>query len=137
MALNCEMWEGLEAEGTFKGAKTLFVRSGTQEDVFRCASDYSHIFFTKEFKDWDTVVAILCKTSCLITVESWAEDVESIPWGIITRVHLLIRVDAPWVHRLKGTDNIILGSDYNGYAYVRDMGIRSVPDDYRSDVEVE
>ena len=132
MALENQFWVGPEAEGTLKGISTLFVKGSVSLDTI-LDSKAPHVFFTKEFNNWDIIRSVLDAQTKLVTVEVWDNDIYEIPWDVKTRARLLVRIEADWVGYLKDTDCIIIGQDYQGIAFVKGMSIQSKPDDYQWD----
>ena len=132
MALENQFWVGPEAEGILKGISTLFIKGDLGLDII-LNSEIPHIFFTKEFNNWDIIRSVLDAQTKLVTVEVWDNDIYEIPWDVKTRVRLLVRIEADWIGYLKDTDCIIIGQDYQGIAFVKGMSIQSKPDDYQWD----
>lgn len=129
MALGDGKFAGPEAEGHLKGIRTLFVKDGIVEQTH----GYPHLFFTKEYKDWEHVCSHLDIGEALVTVETFEGEVENIPYEILTRAHIMVRVHLRDIHLLKPTDTIVVGLPYDCYSYQLGVGIRSTLSDYSLD----
>lgn len=124
-----DMFEGPEAEGHLKGLQTLFIREG-QVDLEHA---WPHLFFTKEYNDYDHIREHIEYDNTLITVECFDHTLASIPRDIINRAHILVRVPLLALDHLKETDSIVVGVDFECVTFQVGTGIKSVPQDYQWD----
>jgi len=132
------LWFGPEVEGTLQRVHTAFVRCGlNKEDTKRLLDrdGLQQVFLTEEFQDWRWLKSVWNQLySCVvITKACYPRDVAKLKRKLLG-IRLFVRVDAKWVHKLSGGDQISLGVPYDLYATRVDHMVYTSPSDYEQDV---
>lgn len=140
------LWYGVEAEGPWRGKASAIIAAPPSADEYKellkglHSGDVEVVFFTETFEDrlWlERCVPDLCQHALLV----WGRCVDQLGAyfacsdPVREHVRVMVRLfDAPWIERLSPQDMISVGEPYNMITFTVADAVRSVPEDYQSDV---
>lgn len=145
--INRDFWFGAEVEGRLSGISSMFVRyrfpNKKEQEKFN-TKKIPHIYLTIEFVEenkqdslaWDIVRDLLFCDKKMITVETSNGSFNNIPADIFNASHIIYRVSAPLMNRLKKLDTVTLDvRPYNIYYTMKDSLTHVEPDAYSGDFD--
>lgn len=153
-------WEGVEVEGgdLERGARTLFIRDATLDELVPLNRSYDRVWFTKEFNTWFIVIGMI-EQGKDVNIEVTPETIERVPtfvllnsivWAKLGRTSESPRLSEDGHHIICGdhrldagmVDFVSIGEPYReAFFVVEERRLAFVgsarPEDYSGDVNLE
>lgn len=129
-------WEGPEVEGRLLNIRTLFIQSQIPPDMK--VEGFSHIYIGMNMlpkMDWAKVRQWL-EGGQIVTCEVTEALYKLVPPDVWNRVHILCKIPAPMLDKLKYSDTVSLCADsYHVFTATKHVLLEVRPEDYGFDAE--